>query len=463
MTDTDLIELFRKSAELVPGEPGQGSTDLMAVETWREFEQKALDRVPVLVDGLWPEAAFGFVAAPPKKGKTWLALSLAISVATGKPFLGQFTVPKPRPVLYVALEGHRAGLRARVGALARGLEVNPDTDELDNLHWLYKPAGINLADPGWANLLHISTTQVDAALVIVDVLRASARLKENDQESFSALRFNLQPITDAGRSLAMLHHFGKLTETQKERDPGERMSGSGAMFGALDVAIYITGSDDNARSLRLEFDARDIAAPERLSVRLTGEGTGENGGLTYRDYGIWRLSDEVDEDDLKAPSVEIADYVREQGGRIKATEVRAYFDISEHTLAARLTSLINHRIDYVAVRGKAAWLVARPDPEPSAEEPQQSYPHLRSTSAPNSSALRNFVGEPHNGAEQPDAPHTSAVDDFVPLETLDLQGKDDLRSSALPTGEPDAASELLELTISDGEPEPFDHSDEEAQ
>ena len=35
--------------------------------------------------------------------------------------------------------------------------------------------------------------------------------------------------------IRLLHHFGKLNDTQKERSPGERIVGTGAMYGALDI------------------------------------------------------------------------------------------------------------------------------------------------------------------------------------------------------------------------------------
>ncbi len=48
------------------------------------------------------------LAGAPKLGKSWLALSLALAVASGTDALGCIDVGHPRPVLYLALEdGHR--------------------------------------------------------------------------------------------------------------------------------------------------------------------------------------------------------------------------------------------------------------------------------------------------------------------------------------------------------------------
>lgn len=318
--------------QVVPIAPDADVPEL-EIETWSEFYDKAGEEIPCIIDDLWPEAAFGFVASPPKKGKTWVGLSLAVSLATGRTFLDRFDIPEPRPVLYVALEGHRSALAQRTGAIARGLGIDPE-QEIDGLHFVYKPRSINIADPVWAESLRRAARSVEAALVVVDVLRAAARLKENDATEFAALRANLQPLTADNVSVALLHHFTKLSETSKERTPGERMSGSGAMYGALDVAIYITGSDDGARKLRLEFEARDISSPATLGARLEGVGTGPNGGLTANDRAWWVAADAPDRDDVEMPAEEIIEWLQQHGPATRY-QVASYFKKNERTVKRR--------------------------------------------------------------------------------------------------------------------------------
>jgi hypothetical protein len=342
-------------------DPSPAPAPPIVVETWRQFEQQASDVIPCLVDGLWPESSLGFIAAPPKTGKTWIGLALALAVATGKPFLGEFHVPSPRPVLYVALEGHRSALRHRVGALARGLDLDPDSEQLKRLHVTYKPRGLNLMDPNWSVPVREAAESVQAQLVIVDVLRAAALMKENSADDVALLRSNLEPLRDTGASVALLHHFGKLTEISKDRAPGERMSGSGALFGVLDVGIYITGSSDGARKLRLAFDARDLATPPTRGVRLEGEGSDDNGGFTYDDSCRFTQEAPPDENDLKAPAPEIAEWIREQGGEAYGPEIVAVFDISEKTLVHRRPRLLELGIDYESKRGKASRYYVRPE------------------------------------------------------------------------------------------------------
>lgn len=414
----------------------------IVVESWRQFEQTAGEHVPALVEGLWPEGALGFIASPPKKGKTWLAMALGLSIANGRRYLGRYYVPAARNVLYVALEGHRAAIRTRIGCIARGLGVDPDRNDMPHFHLSYKPRGINIADDAWANALIQTAIDNDDALVIVDVLRAAARIKENSSEDFAALRDNLEPLLSMGRSVAMLHHFGKLTEITKERTPGERMTGSGAMYGAMDVGMFITGSDDGARKLRVEFEMRDIATPDTIGVHLEGDGNGDNGGFIYTDTAAFAIRDETpDERDVKAPAEEIMEYVLEQGGDVLAKQVREYFEISDHTLTARLGRLQGLGIDYVSRRGKPGRFVAR---QPEDEQLPLSAP---STEVPSSetSELRNF------SAQQSQKPVPKKSSEVTPLrnsKTADLQEES---SSEVPNSPTE--SEPVPTTLRNSEPE----------
>lgn len=412
------------------------------VETWKEFSAKAGEDVPTLVEGLWPEDALGFIAAPPKKGKTWIALALGISVATGQPYLGRFRVPEPRTVLYVALEGHRAALRSRVGAITHGLGLDPD-EALDRLRWSYKPRGINIADPEWARALGKAAAKIDAKLIIVDVLRAAARMKENPSDEFLMLRHNLLPILHDGRSIALLHHFGKLTEITKERSPGERMSGSGAMYGAMDIGMFITGSENGAKNLRLEIESRDLATPEKLAIHLRGEGHGEHGGYTYDDKATFDCDDDVpDERDLKAPAEEIRDYVIAQGGEVECKFVRAYFEISDPTLTRRLGKLMQLGILYVGGRGKSSRLVVRR--ETTLEVPTDvgtlelsNFPAQLSQNSPSSNKFQ------HEADVRPDL--------------ASIQGKS---SSKVPTSPTESRTDVSELSETGDNERPHDTAPE---
>lgn len=315
-------------------------------ETWADFRDTSEEEPRWLVHGLIPEGQLAFTAAPPKKGKTWLAIGKALSLATGTALFGEYVVPEAVPVLYVALEGSRSALRARIGSLARGMGVDPDSP-IENLHMLYRPRPFNLAELVSATWLHEEVQDVGARYVVIDVLRAAARIQEKDASDFALVRDALEPLLIEGVTVDLLHHFGKLSDTQKDRSPGERMSGTGAMYGALDVGFYITRSENGARRLRVELEARDFATPEAIGVVISGTGTGEHGGFRYVDTatlmvdaaaaeerdlvaeteelfadGEWRTVDEIRKE-LKANKDEVRDMLKASPERFVQIDAKA--------------------------------------------------------------------------------------------------------------------------------------------
>ena len=199
------------------------------IQTWSEFRDTVDPEVPELVSGLVPEGSIGFTAGGPKAGKTWYMLGLGISVATAKPYLGRFPVKQPREVVYAALEGAKSNIRERIGTLSRGMGIDPDTDELDSLHILYRKRSIDLRDKGVADrlLADIHAKCPNPGLVVIDVLRKAATIRESGDGAgdFGEMLNNLTPLLEAGCAVCIGHHFSKANETTKGRDPGDRMTG----------------------------------------------------------------------------------------------------------------------------------------------------------------------------------------------------------------------------------------------
>ena len=79
---------------------------------------------PWLVTDLWGREAVGFVCGTPKSLKTWLALELAVAVASGHPCLGRFPVPEPGSVLLYAAEDAAQDIRQRVAGIAQARKLD---------------------------------------------------------------------------------------------------------------------------------------------------------------------------------------------------------------------------------------------------------------------------------------------------------------------------------------------------
>ena len=104
----------------------------MAVDCHDPLPVVRVDQIPReenaqrwLVEQLWGDSSVGVIGGAPKCSKTWLGLDMALSVATGTPCLGRYTVPRPGPVLIYLAEDALAVVRERVEGMARhrGLEL----------------------------------------------------------------------------------------------------------------------------------------------------------------------------------------------------------------------------------------------------------------------------------------------------------------------------------------------------
>ncbi len=83
---------------------------------FRSVNQLEDGGIRFLIDGLFPEGTT-FIGALPGAGKTWLGLSIAKALCTGKKFLGRFNVPQRIPVLYLIPEVSSRAFKKRIKQL----------------------------------------------------------------------------------------------------------------------------------------------------------------------------------------------------------------------------------------------------------------------------------------------------------------------------------------------------------
>src|SRR5690606_37080604 len=94
------------------------------------FLLKNIKKPKYLVQGILTEGACGFIAGEPKSYKSWVGLDLALSVATGADFLGEFRIQNPGPVLYIQEEDPATTLKNR----SAKIWVNKSTDKFELVH-----------------------------------------------------------------------------------------------------------------------------------------------------------------------------------------------------------------------------------------------------------------------------------------------------------------------------------------
>lgn len=211
-------------------------------------------KISWLIKGILEAGTLAGMFGASGSGKSFIAIYLALCVASGKPFCTSRVTQGG--VVYFAGEG-QAGIRRRVAAL---LQSNPDYQET---------AANNFYLADRACLLPSETTDVldtlaqvpNLRLVVLDTLQRTFEGDENSTRDMSAYIQALDDIKANYPNLVILvvHHTGHSTS--------DRARGSSVLRASLDAEINVSMDDTKAITLKCSKmkDADDF---KPLSFRL---------------------------------------------------------------------------------------------------------------------------------------------------------------------------------------------------
>lgn len=202
-----------------------------------------------IIDGMLPEG-LTLLCGAPKAGKSWLALDMALHVASGEPFWNHPTAPGK--VLLLALEDGERRLKARMETLMRGC------DSLQAA-MLYPCFSVPPLEHGFTAGLDAELSDFGSgervAMVVVDTLgkvREPSRLDgyQRDYQQLAALK----KIADKHHiAMLVVHHLRKM----KADDPFDQISGTNGILGAADGAFILKRNNRTDRNGKLYFTSRD--------------------------------------------------------------------------------------------------------------------------------------------------------------------------------------------------------------
>lgn len=240
-------------------------------------------RPKYIINEILTEGACGFIAGEPKCYKSWVGLDMALSVSTGAPFLGEFRIENPGPVLYIQEEDPPTTIKARaakiwVSKATDKLELVPDSNEI---MWLppdkeetfdpdvnaYIQKNVVISDEAWQlwldETLEKGMNDEPYRLIIIDTLMMTAgNVEETRAQEMTTHIFKPTKVLARKHNVALLfiHHMGK---AEKSR-PGQRMLGSVANHAWAEDSIYLSRS--GLADIRMELESK--TAPGKVH-RLT--------------------------------------------------------------------------------------------------------------------------------------------------------------------------------------------------
>jgi hypothetical protein len=228
---------------------------------WRLAERAEEHRW--LVTGLWSEQAVGIVGGEPKCCKSFLALDLAVSVASGAPCLRRFVVPKAGRVLLYAAEDALHIVRRRLDGIAIAAGVT--LAGLD-IQVITAPALRLDLDADRRNLAE-TVERLRPRLLILDPFVRLHRIDENASGEVAPLLAYLRELQRRyGVAVLVVHHAKKGGAGVRA---GQALRGSSEFHAWGDSNLYLRRDGDE---ITLTVEHRAAAAPRPLIIELAQQG-----------------------------------------------------------------------------------------------------------------------------------------------------------------------------------------------
>lgn len=210
-----------------------------------------------LIDGLWQERGVGFIIGPPKVGKSWMSLDLAICIAAGIPFLDR-DVGHTGRVLYFLGEDDLSDTLVRVDLLLAGHGLTR-ASLAGRLHLSELPPTLDDAST------RVSVVQLIQAvrptLVVIDPL--ARFLSDAEENSATEMRPVLNWLRqDVSRGcetgIAVVHHTDK---------GGRSARGTGDFRALYEVRLRM-GERNSKHAVPVDVEMRGAKEPEPFTVTL---------------------------------------------------------------------------------------------------------------------------------------------------------------------------------------------------
>lgn len=234
-------------------------TTLLQVVRASEIEGPPDGGVPWLLDGLWGDGAVGVIGGAPKCCKSWLALEMAVAVASGRPCLGRFAVRRPGPALVFAAEDAPVQVRGRLENLAQARGAPWERLEVR----LIVESSLRLDRPADLARLRATLDRHRPRLLVLDPYVRLQRADENNATEVAAILGALRELSrEFALAIVLVHH------AKKGGDLGEGLRGSSDFHAWGDSNLYLRRRRDG---IVLSIEHRAAAAPEPLLLSLVAE------------------------------------------------------------------------------------------------------------------------------------------------------------------------------------------------
>ncbi|MGH9888160.1 MAG: AAA family ATPase [bacterium] len=300
-----------------------------------------------LVEDLWGDQAVGIVGGEPKCCKSFLALDLAVAVASGAPCVRRFAVPRTGRVLLFAAEDALHVVRQRLASIARA--AGHALVDLD-IQVITAPT-VRLDIERDRDALAETVAKLRPRLLVLDPFVRLHRVDENLSGEVAPLLAYLRELQRRYHlAVVLVHHARKGGAKMRA---GQALRGSSEFHACGDSNLYLRRHSD-----QLTLSVEHRAAASISNVQLLLDTTEGAVALRTLNYGAATAEPAPTEPAGAELSLEqrLIEHLTAASAPLTATALRKLCQVRNATLQAALTVLVANGCVF---KDRAGYVLAR--------------------------------------------------------------------------------------------------------
>lgn len=235
------------------------------IEAWTVgelLEREYPETESILGNNLIDRKGAILVTGPQKIGKSLFGSQLALSLADRQPFLGFATGAHSYRTLILQAEVAEKRMRERFDKQAEGFGDAAKAGVIGASVF----SQIQLDAPDGVASVVDAVKRYQPDVVIVDPLACFHGGDESDSRDMGKVMNGLNDIRAAGPAVILTHHHGKASRRQS--NIGYKARGSSVIPAWYDSHFSLEWADQQARTVKLDFELRNGEAPESKVLKL---------------------------------------------------------------------------------------------------------------------------------------------------------------------------------------------------
>jgi hypothetical protein len=240
------------------------------------FLAQTFPPLEAFVEGILYGDGCGWIGGEEKLGKSYYAVEEAICLALGLPVCGRFAVPQRRRVVFLEEEDPPRRLHARIRALLRGKDLDPDDPalrvDLDAWFRLAVWEGFSFDSPALVARLEATCEDFKPAVVYGDVLRKLTLKDLNKGPEAGALLAELDRLRRThGVIFRVVHHYRKSQGFRTGR--GSQEIGGSFQLGAwAEASLFFEPIGRKQGAVKVDVQTKDAPPHPGFSLTIESEG-----------------------------------------------------------------------------------------------------------------------------------------------------------------------------------------------